>query len=129
MRFRGLRQPHPLPLGTHRTNRSEYDLRRRNIASPLADARGPTGRTRAIAAAIRTGLDRNDNLDMIEHKIHDAEHAGLPFTLWRYRTDRILEARRHIVPGIGDALLWPHAEEILRTLLGHTDPAKVANHA
>ena len=58
------------------------DLRRRNISSPLADVRGPAGRTRAIAVAIRAGLDRNENLDRIEERIHAAEHAGPPFTLW-----------------------------------------------
>lgn len=38
--------------------------------------------------------------------------------------DRIPEARRHIVPGIGGAVLWTRAETILRTLLGHTDPLR-----
>lgn len=36
-------------------------------------------------------------------------------------TAHIPGARRHIVPGIGGAVLWTHAETILRTLLGHTD--------
>lgn len=54
--FAGCTNPAHLLLGT---NRSEYDLRRRNISSPLADVRGPpAGRTRAIADAIRTGLSR-----------------------------------------------------------------------
>lgn len=35
---------------------------------------------------------------------------------------RIPEARRHILPGIGGAVLWTHAETILGTLLGHGDP-------
>lgn len=34
---------------------------------------------------------------------------------------RIPGARRHIVPDIGGAVLWTHAEMILRTLLGRTD--------
>ncbi|WP_137725449.1 alpha/beta fold hydrolase [Prescottella subtropica] len=33
-------------------------------------------------------------------------------------TARIPGARRHIVPGIGGAVLWTHADDILRTLLG-----------
>ena len=80
--FAGCVNPAHLLLGTNRINRSQYDLRRRNITSPLADVRGPAGRTRAIAAAIRTGLDRNENLDMIEQRIHEAEQSGMPFTLW-----------------------------------------------
>lgn len=80
--FAGCVNPAHLRLGTNRTNRSEYDLRRRNISSPLADVRGQAGRTRAIAAAIRTGLDQCEDLDIIEERIHEAEQAGLPFTLW-----------------------------------------------
>jgi hypothetical protein len=60
----------------------EYDLRRCNLASPVADVRGPAGRTRAIAAAIRTGLARGDDPDNIEELIRCAEAAGLPLTLW-----------------------------------------------
>ncbi|EQM32309.1 hypothetical protein M2405_001721 [Rhodococcus erythropolis] len=37
---------------------SEYDLRRCNITCPLADVRGPAGRTRVLANAIRNGLNR-----------------------------------------------------------------------
>jgi pimeloyl-ACP methyl ester carboxylesterase len=33
---------------------------------------------------------------------------------------RIPSARRHVVPGAGGALLWTHAECILRSLLQHT---------
>lgn len=35
---------------------------------------------------------------------------------------RIPGAVRHLVPGVGGAVLWTHAEPILRTLLGHTVP-------
>lgn len=35
---------------------------------------------------------------------------------------RIPGAVRHLLPGIGGAVLWTHAEPILRTLLGHPDP-------
>ncbi|WP_373863307.1 hypothetical protein [Rhodococcus marinonascens] len=80
--FAGCTNPAHLLLGTHRTNRSEYDLRRRNVSSPLADVRGPAGRARAIADAIRTGMDQREDPDTIEQRIHEAEQAGLPFTLW-----------------------------------------------
>lgn len=48
--FTGCTNPHHLYLGT---NRSKYDLRRRNVASPISDVRG-VGRTRAVAAAVRS---------------------------------------------------------------------------
>ncbi len=69
-------------LGTNAVNRSEYHLRRRNLASPLADVRGQAGRTHAIATAIRTGLASGDNADGIEQRIRSAKAAGLPLTLW-----------------------------------------------
>lgn len=80
--FAGCVNPAHMLLGTNRTNRNEYDLRRRNISSPLADVRGQAGRTRAIADAIQTGLDQHEDLDNIEQRILTAEQAGLPFTLW-----------------------------------------------
>ncbi|WP_227998670.1 alpha/beta fold hydrolase [Nocardia australiensis] len=62
----------------------------------------------------------------------DLTTIGVPVDLWYGEqdtshspdlgsslADRIPEARRHIVPGIGGAVLWTHAETILRTLLGH----------
>ena len=54
--FAGCTNPAHMRLGTNATNRVEYIARRKNVASPLADVRGAAGRTRAIAAAIRTGL-------------------------------------------------------------------------
>ncbi len=51
----------------------------------------------------------------------DASHSP---DLGSSLADRIPEARRHIVPGIGGAVLWTHAEEILRALLGHTEPVR-----
>jgi pimeloyl-ACP methyl ester carboxylesterase len=35
-------------------------------------------------------------------------------------TARLPGARRHVVPGVGGAVLWTHAEPILRALLGHS---------
>jgi hypothetical protein len=74
--------PAHMRLGTNAVNRTEYHLRRRNLASPLADVRGPAGRIRAVAAAIRTGLAHGDDPDSIEERIRCAEAAGLPLTLW-----------------------------------------------
>ena len=80
--FAGCVNPRHMRLGTNAVNRSEYQLRRRNLASPLADVRGQAGRTRAIATAIRNGLASGDNADAIEQRIRGAEAAGLPLTLW-----------------------------------------------
>ncbi|OUS97245.1 hypothetical protein [Rhodococcus sp. NCIMB 12038] len=80
--FAGCVNPHHLRLGTNAVNRTEYFLRRRNLASPLADVRGSAGRTRAISAAIRTGLAHGDSVEGIEERIRCAEVAGLPLTLW-----------------------------------------------
>ncbi|MDX5962224.1 hypothetical protein SIM91_02565 [Rhodococcus opacus] len=80
--FAGCVNPHHMRLGTNAVNRTEYYLRRRNLASPLADIRGPAGRTRAIAAAVRAGLANGDKPDRIELRIRRAEAAGLPLTLW-----------------------------------------------
>ncbi|WP_280759243.1 alpha/beta fold hydrolase [Prescottella agglutinans] len=65
----------------------------------------------------------------------DLATIGVPVDLWYGEQDtshspdlgsslaaRIPGARRHIVAGIGGAVLWTHAETILRTLLGHTEP-------
>ncbi|MER5422561.1 alpha/beta fold hydrolase [Streptosporangium roseum] len=45
--------------------------------------------------------------------VHSPDHGA---TL----AGRIPSARRHLVPDAGGALLWTHAEEILRSLLRHT---------
>jgi hypothetical protein len=78
--FAGCVNPLHMRLGTNAVNRTEYHLRRRNLASPLADVRGPAGRTRAIA--IRTGLAGGADSDGVEERIRCAEAAGLPLTLW-----------------------------------------------
>ena len=77
--FAGCTSPAHEQLGTNRSNRSEYELRRRNITSPLADVRGPTGRTRAIA--IRTRIEQNVGVDIIEELIATSETAGRPPSL------------------------------------------------
>jgi hypothetical protein len=60
-------------LGTNATNRIEYFARRRNLANPLADVRGAAGRTRTVAAAIRTGLANHEDAASIEVRIRAAE--------------------------------------------------------
>ena len=80
--FAGCTNPAHMRLGTNRSNRSEYELRRRNIASLLADVRGPAGRTRAIAAAIRIGIEQNLDVATVEEHIAAAEAAGRPLPLW-----------------------------------------------
>jgi hypothetical protein len=67
--FAGCTNPHHLRLGTNRSNRSEYDLRRRNIASPLSDVRGAAGHTRAVAAAVRAGLANQETPERIDERI------------------------------------------------------------
>ena len=62
--------------------KAEYFARRSNLAGPLADVRGAAGRTRAIAAAIRAGLDGHEDAASIEKRIRAAEIAGRPLTLW-----------------------------------------------
>lgn len=80
--FAGCVNPTHLRLGTNATNRAEYTRRRRNTSSPLADTRGPAGRTRAIATTIRTGLEEGANAAEIERRICAVEAAGHPLTLW-----------------------------------------------
>ena len=80
--FAGCANPGHMRLGTNATNRVEYFARRRNLANPLADVRGAAGRTRAVAAAIRTGLANHEDAASIEVLIRAAEAAGLPLTLW-----------------------------------------------
>jgi hypothetical protein len=80
--FAGCTNPAHMRLGTQTTNRAEYFARRTNLVSPLADVRGAAGRTRSIAAAIRTGLANREDAVSIEKRICAAELAGLPLTLW-----------------------------------------------
>lgn len=80
--FAGRTNPAHMQLGTNATNRHDYLTRRRNLANPLADVRGPSGRTRAIAAAVRAGLANHEDAATIEERIHAAEAAGRPLSLW-----------------------------------------------
>ncbi|WP_433860346.1 hypothetical protein [Streptomyces kronopolitis] len=78
----GCTNPAHLRLGTSAENRTEWAQRHRDPGGPLADLRGPAGRTRAIAATIREGLRQGESPQQIEQRIQDAEREGLPLTLW-----------------------------------------------
>ncbi|WP_236603669.1 MULTISPECIES: hypothetical protein [Rhodococcus] len=80
--FAGCTNPRTCSWGLTPSTAPSTDLRRRNLANPLADVRAPAGRIRAVAAAIRTGLARGDDPDSIEERIRCAEAAGLPLMLW-----------------------------------------------
>ncbi|MFI9507212.1 hypothetical protein [Nocardia sp. NPDC052566] len=80
--FAGCVNPNHMRLGTNSINRREYELRRRNLASPLADVRGAAGRTRAIAEAVHAGLSNNESPELIEMRIAAAEDVGKPLSLW-----------------------------------------------
>lgn len=64
-------------LDDTRGNTAEYMARRTSPHGPLADRRGPDGRARAIATAIRAALQ--DGAD-VEAAIGRASAAGLPHT-------------------------------------------------
>jgi len=78
----GCTNPNHLSLGTNAQNRTEWAQRHRDPDGPLADLRGAAGRTRAIAATVRTGLVLGECEALIERRIHLAEQNGLPLTLW-----------------------------------------------
>ena len=74
--FAGCTNPAHMRLGTNATNRFEYLTRRRNLANPLADVRGAAGRARAIAAAIRAGLELREDAASIENRIPCRRNRG-----------------------------------------------------
>jgi hypothetical protein len=78
----GCVNPHHLRLRTSAENRAEWAHRHRDPCGPLADLRGPAGRTRAIACAVRTGLLLAESPHLIDERIRAAELEGLPLTLW-----------------------------------------------
>jgi len=74
-----------LRLGTTADNRAEWARQNRDPGGPLADFRGAAGRTRAFAAAVRTGLALGESPEQIGERIHAAEQFRLPLTLWSQR--------------------------------------------
>ncbi|NJQ04863.1 hypothetical protein HCN56_04520 [Streptomyces lonarensis] len=75
-------QPAHLRLGTAAENRAEWLARRRDPSSPLADIRGPAGRSRAIGDAIRAGLAEGASTTEIALRIRKTARAGRPLSLW-----------------------------------------------
>ncbi|MFE4635489.1 hypothetical protein ACFRJ1_19240 [Streptomyces sp. NPDC056773] len=75
-------QPAHLRLGTAAENRAEWLARRRDPGGPLADLRGPAGRARAVAAAIRLGQAAGESAAVIHQRIEIASAAGRPLSLW-----------------------------------------------
>ncbi|MFI0818244.1 hypothetical protein ACH4TX_16070 [Streptomyces sp. NPDC021098] len=75
-------QPAHLRLGTPAENRAEWLARRRDPGSPLADLRGPAGRSRAIGAAIRAGRANRESDQEIAVRIGVAVSIGRPLSLW-----------------------------------------------
>ncbi|GAA2250650.1 hypothetical protein GCM10010232_43240 [Streptomyces amakusaensis] len=75
-------QPAHLRLGTAAENRAEWVARRRDPGSPLSDLRGPAGRSRAIGAAIRAGLARDETENEIAARVRATIAEGRPLSLW-----------------------------------------------
>ncbi len=75
-------QPAHLRLGTAAENRAEWVARRRDPGSPLADLRGPAGRSRAIGAAIRAGLVCGKSEAEIAARVEAVIAEGRPLSLW-----------------------------------------------
>jgi hypothetical protein len=78
----GCTNPAHLRLGTAGSNRVEWAQRHRDPTSPLADVRGPAGRTKALAEAVLAGFAAGDTASVIDARYVRAEAAGLPLTLW-----------------------------------------------
>ncbi|WP_344322385.1 alpha/beta hydrolase [Streptomyces macrosporus] len=83
-------------------------------------AQGPDGYARDTALAMgrwsRWGLDLSEITVPVDLWYGEEDTAHSP-DLGASLASRIPRAVRHLVPGIGGAVLWTHAEEILRTLL------------
>lgn len=75
-------RPAHLRLGTAAENRAEWVARRRAPGSPLADLRGPAGRSRAIGAAIRVGLVCGRSEAEIAARVEAVIAEGRPLSLW-----------------------------------------------
>ncbi|MFF3554571.1 hypothetical protein ACFYXL_14320 [Streptomyces tsukubensis] len=75
-------QPAHLRLGTAAENRAEWIARRRDPGGPLADLRGPAGRSRAIGTAVRAGRASGEAEEEIRRRIETAATAGRPLSLW-----------------------------------------------
>ena len=65
-------------LGTKADNSADYEARRHDPLSPLADLRGPAGRARAIRDAILEAQSRGASPEAVDHAIRRATDAGIP---------------------------------------------------
>src|SRR5258708_5974132 len=65
-------------LGTKADNSADYEARRHDPLSPLADLRGPAGRARAIRDAILEAQSRGASPEAVDHSIRRAMDAGMP---------------------------------------------------
>ena len=65
-------------LGAKADNSADYEARRHDPFSPLADLRGPAGRARAIRDAILAAQSRGTSPEAVDHAIRTAMDAGMP---------------------------------------------------
>jgi len=65
-------------LGTKADNAADYEARKGDPLSPLADLRGPAGRARAIRQAILEAQSRGVSPEAVDHAIRRAMDAGMP---------------------------------------------------
>src|SRR5258708_1893118 len=65
-------------LGTKADNAADYEARKGDPLSPLADLRGSAGRARAIRQAILEARSRGVSPEAVDHAIRRAMDAGMP---------------------------------------------------
>lgn len=65
-------------LGTRADNSADYEARKDDPLSPLADLRGPAGRARAIRRAVLEAQARGASPEGIDHAIRRVMDAGMP---------------------------------------------------
>jgi hypothetical protein len=65
-------------LGTKAANAADYEARKGDPLSPLADLRGAAGRARAIRDAVLEAQARGASPEAVDHAIRRAMDAGMP---------------------------------------------------
>jgi hypothetical protein len=65
-------------LGTKADNSADYEARRHDPLSPLADLRGPAGRARAIRDAVLQARSGGASPEAVDQDIQRAMDAGMP---------------------------------------------------
>lgn len=81
---------------------------------------GPAGYARDTVLAMSRWPLALDSMAVPVDIWYGAEDASHSPDLGETLARRIPRASRHVIPGIGGAVLWTHAEKILRHLLVHT---------